>query len=163
MDRLQFSSSTLQTIKNEPNRLNHLLFIDVAHFHLSGDVNCRNCRCWSTTNPSYRIETPRHSLKTTVYCGVWSSSIIGLFFLMRSFHVDQRASSVWLCCKNHCFQFFKKMRNLNFKQFQFMQNRGFLTVLVIRSASMAGQDVWGTYQWPSRSFAFVIWSTQSMH
>uniref|UniRef100_A0A8D9EM93 Transposase n=1 Tax=Cacopsylla melanoneura TaxID=428564 RepID=A0A8D9EM93_9HEMI len=53
---------------------------DEAHFHLSGYVNKQNCRFWGTENPRICHEEPLHSLKVTVWCGVYAGKVIGPYF-----------------------------------------------------------------------------------
>ena len=56
------------------------IFSDEAHFDLNGHVNNQNCRIWGTENPHAYIEKPRHPKRVTVWCGFWSSGIIGPVF-----------------------------------------------------------------------------------
>uniref|UniRef100_A0A8D8XBS9 Transposase n=1 Tax=Cacopsylla melanoneura TaxID=428564 RepID=A0A8D8XBS9_9HEMI len=53
---------------------------DEAHFHLSGYVNKQNCRFWGTENPRICHEEPLHSLKVTVWCGVYAGKLISPYF-----------------------------------------------------------------------------------
>ena len=58
-----------------------IIFSDEAHFDLSEYVNKQNCRIWGTENPHAYIENPTHPKRVTVWCGFWSTDIIGPFFL----------------------------------------------------------------------------------
>ena len=57
-----------------------IIFSDEAHFDLGGYVNRQNCCIWGTENPHVCIEKPTHPKRVTVWCGFWSTSIIGPFF-----------------------------------------------------------------------------------
>ena len=52
------------------NILPNLIMSNEAHFHLTGFVNKQNYRCSINTNPQWLHETPLHSSKVTVWCGV---------------------------------------------------------------------------------------------
>ena len=58
-----------------------IIFSDETHFDLGGYVNKQNCRIWGTENPHAYIEKSMHSKLVTVWCGFWSTGIIGPFFL----------------------------------------------------------------------------------
>ena len=45
-----------------------------------GSVNSHNCRIWAIENPRIVIETPLHNEKVTVWVGINTFTIIGLFF-----------------------------------------------------------------------------------
>ncbi|PSN49514.1 hypothetical protein C0J52_18947 [Blattella germanica] len=70
----------LQEMIAENNILPNLLMSDETHFHLTGFVNKQNFRYWSDTNPHLLHETPLHSPKVTVWCGVAKFGIIGPYF-----------------------------------------------------------------------------------
>ena len=53
------------------------IFSDEAHFVLSGYANKQNCR---TENLHAYIEKPKHPIRVTVWCGIWSTGIIEPFF-----------------------------------------------------------------------------------
>ena len=53
---------------------------DEAHFHLNGHVNKQNMRFWGTENPRIAHASKLHLRKVTVWCGVTSERIIGLYF-----------------------------------------------------------------------------------
>ena len=58
-----------------------IIFSDEAHFDLGGYGNKQNCRIWGTENSHTYIEKPTHPKRVTVWCGFWSKSIIGSFFV----------------------------------------------------------------------------------
>ena len=58
-----------------------IILSDEAHFDLGGNVNKQNYRIWGTENPHAYIEKPTHSKRVTLWCGFWSTGIIGPFLL----------------------------------------------------------------------------------
>ena len=50
---------------------------DEAHFHLNGYVNKQNFRYWAPENPCLLHQSPLHSEKVTVSCGVSVFGILG--------------------------------------------------------------------------------------
>lgn len=79
--RVAFAEEILHKIANSPDYLRYLMFSDEAHFHLDGAVNRHNCRYWSDENPKWIAEKPLHSPRTTVWAAIWSSGVIGPFFI----------------------------------------------------------------------------------
>ena len=57
-----------------------IIISDEAHFDLGEYVNKQNCRIWGIENPHDYIEKPANPKRVTVWCGFWSSGIIGPFF-----------------------------------------------------------------------------------
>ena len=57
-----------------------IIFSDEAHFDLGEYVNKQNCHIWGTENPYPYIEKPTNLKRVTVWCGFWSTGIIGPFF-----------------------------------------------------------------------------------
>ncbi|KAJ4442800.1 hypothetical protein ANN_04393 [Periplaneta americana] len=78
--RITFCAQLQEMIAENNNILPNLLVSDEAHFHLTGFVNKQNIRYWSDTNPQLLHETPLHSPKVTVRCGVARFGIIGPYF-----------------------------------------------------------------------------------
>jgi hypothetical protein len=74
------SCQRLLQLVNEENILQCLVMSDEAHFELTGNVNCQNCRYWSRENPNEIHQRPLHSEKVTVWCGVARFGVIGPFF-----------------------------------------------------------------------------------
>jgi hypothetical protein len=68
----------LNTLGNDD--FNHILMMDEANFHLCGNVNSQNCRYWATEDPRVIHQTPLHSEKVMVWCGVASFGVIGPYF-----------------------------------------------------------------------------------
>jgi hypothetical protein len=54
--------------------------MDAANFHVCGNVNSQNCRYWATENPCDVHQTPLHSEKIVVWCGVASFGVISPYF-----------------------------------------------------------------------------------
>jgi len=57
-------------LRNVPRII--LLFMEEAHFHLSGTVNKQNFRYWSEHNPQELHQRPLHSPKVTVWCAIFA-------------------------------------------------------------------------------------------
>ena len=57
-----------------------IIFSDEAHYDLGGYVSKQNCRIWSRENPLACIEKPTFPKRVTVWCGFWSTFILGTFF-----------------------------------------------------------------------------------
>ena len=57
-----------------------IIFSNEAHFDLGRYVNKQNCCIWGTENPQAYIEKPTNPNGVTVWCGFWSTGIIGPFF-----------------------------------------------------------------------------------
>ena len=66
----------------------NIIFSDEAHFDLGRYVNKQDCRICGTENPHAYIEKPTHPKQVTIWCGFWSSGIIGPFV----FENEQRES-----------------------------------------------------------------------
>lgn len=77
LQRLHFSQRMLELLKDE-NLI--IMMSDEAHFHINGYVNKQNCRYWADTNPRALHQSPLHSDKVTVWCGVSKVGIIGPYF-----------------------------------------------------------------------------------
>ena len=56
--------------------LNHVFMTDEANFHLCGNVNSQNCRCWATEKPRDIHQKPLHSEKVIVWCDAASFGMI---------------------------------------------------------------------------------------
>ena len=67
-------------MKNYSETVNTLIMSIKAHFHVSGNVNKKNCHCWAPNNPHELHQHPLHSAKVTVWCEVYSHVIIGPYF-----------------------------------------------------------------------------------
>ncbi|GFT00701.1 disintegrin and metalloproteinase domain-containing protein 28 [Trichonephila clavipes] len=57
-----------------------ILWLDEAHFHLTGYVNTQNCRIWETENALEDLPVPHNLAKDTVWCGFTASLIIQPYF-----------------------------------------------------------------------------------
>lgn len=57
-----------------------------AHFHLSMYVNKQDFRYWAEENPRLPHQSPLHSQKVTVWCGLSSFGILGPYFFKDSGH-----------------------------------------------------------------------------
>ena len=67
----------LDILANDDNAV--VMMSDEAHFHLDGFVNKQNYRLVSHESPP-TPQRPLHSLKATVWSGVFSEGIIGPYF-----------------------------------------------------------------------------------
>ena len=56
-----------------------IFFSDEAYLDFGGYVNKQICYIWATDNPHAYIEKPTHLKRVSVWCGFWSSGIIGPF------------------------------------------------------------------------------------
>ena len=57
-----------------------IIFSDEVHFDLGGYVNKQYCRIWDTENLQAYIVKPTHPKRVTIWCGFWSTGVIGPFF-----------------------------------------------------------------------------------
>uniref|UniRef100_A0A6P7EY70 Uncharacterized protein LOC114324347 n=1 Tax=Diabrotica virgifera virgifera TaxID=50390 RepID=A0A6P7EY70_DIAVI len=55
------------------------LFSDEDRFWLNEDVNKQNAHIWIDEQPKEVQALPLHSEKTTVWCGLWASGIVGSY------------------------------------------------------------------------------------
>ena len=78
--RMTFSEEMIHYLDNDEEFLNHLVFTDEAHFHLSGEVNRHNLRYYAEENPKVILTKPLHSQRVTVWAGVWSRGFLGPVF-----------------------------------------------------------------------------------
>lgn len=77
--RESFARTMLERFRT-PQTLGNILFSDEAHFHIDGYVNKQNMRYWSPTNPKERHQKRLHCQKTTVWCAISASGVIGPYF-----------------------------------------------------------------------------------
>ena len=54
-----------------------IFFGNEAHFTLGGYVNKQSCYIWGLENSQLIEERPLNSEKVTVWCALWSKSVIG--------------------------------------------------------------------------------------
>ena len=89
-----------------PISVKKIIFSGEAHYDLGGYVNKQNCRIWGTENPHAYIEKPKPPKQVTVWCGFWSSGIIGPFFskMSRESPLQTIAIVIGPCWKNFCSQ-----------------------------------------------------------
>jgi hypothetical protein len=78
--RLAFAQEFLARVALDDNWLDSILWSDEAHFHLSGQVNKKNCVIWANENPHSFAQQPLHDKKVTVWCGVTANFILGPYF-----------------------------------------------------------------------------------
>ncbi len=71
-------------IKSDSHCVENIMFTDKAHFDWFGNVNKRNRRYYSQTNPQQTMEKPSHSPRVTVWCAVSSKAVIGPYFFQNS-------------------------------------------------------------------------------
>lgn len=57
-----------------------VLWLNEAHFTLSGQFNTRICIIWETDNPRCFIKVSLHSAKVTVWIGMTSKFVLQLSF-----------------------------------------------------------------------------------
>ena len=78
--RLTYALRFHETARNNSNFIYNLIMGDEAHFHLNGHVNKQNMRFWGTENLQIAYASELHPRKVTIWCGVTSERIIGLYF-----------------------------------------------------------------------------------
>ena len=78
--RLNYAVRFQETARNDNEFIHKLIMGDEAHFNLNRCVNKQNTRFWGTENPWQVHASPMHPVKVTVWCGVTSERVIGLFF-----------------------------------------------------------------------------------
>ena len=57
-----------------------VIYTDEAHCELNGRINSHNAVHWGTQRPSEVLQTPLHSPKVTIWCGLSSSGLLGPYF-----------------------------------------------------------------------------------
>ena len=65
------------TIKDNPDFLDHVWFSDEAHFLLSGHVNSKNNVYWGTAPLEEVLQRPLHSIRCTAWIAISKHGIIG--------------------------------------------------------------------------------------
>jgi transposase len=78
--RVEFCEWILDSIQDNPNLLDRILWTDEAIFQTNGRVNRHNCVYWSDTNPHFIIEQELNVPRVVVWGGIWSNGIVGPFF-----------------------------------------------------------------------------------
>lgn len=84
--RLEFCRSQLDLIESGELDPDDLLFSDEANFHLTGEVNRHNIRCYAKRgeNPGFTMERPIQSPKINVWAGVTVRGVVGPFFFLQT-------------------------------------------------------------------------------
>ena len=80
LKRYEVCTEISERIENNPDLLDVLVFIDEAHFHLSGHVNKQNTRFWASSQPHDHVQVPLSVEKTTVWCAIGRNDIFGPYF-----------------------------------------------------------------------------------
>ncbi|GFS75169.1 transposable element Tcb2 transposase [Trichonephila clavipes] len=78
--RLIFALSFLTRIEVDDSFPWQILWEDETRFHLNASFKIQNCRIWTTEQPNAVDETPMHSHKVTIRCGITAKFITGPFF-----------------------------------------------------------------------------------
>ena len=79
--RVDFANFMSDRIESDKNFLQHILFSDEAHFHLSGYVNRQNMRFWGSENPHDSVEAPKTRARVTVFVALGQDAgLIGPYF-----------------------------------------------------------------------------------
>jgi transposase len=78
--RLEFCEWFLNSVEEDPNLPDQILWTDEAIFQTNGRVNRHNCVYWSDTNPHIIIEQELNVPKVIVWAGIWSNGVVGPFF-----------------------------------------------------------------------------------
>lgn len=80
--RIEFCETMMEMITENPILLQNIVFSDEATFQLNGEVNRRNFRYWSDTNPHWMRENhTQYPQKLNVWAGMVGDTIIGPFFI----------------------------------------------------------------------------------
>ncbi len=79
--RFEFADILLPMISNEELDPKQVWFSDEAQFYLDGYVNKQNWRFWGNQNPHIVHQRALHPRRTTVWCALSSSGIIGPVFI----------------------------------------------------------------------------------
>src|ERR1700712_2636076 len=78
--RRVFADWVVEMHENDLEFHRKIFFSDEAYFHLGGFVNKQNFRIWGSENPRVIVEKPLYPQRVTVWCGLWSSGVIGPYF-----------------------------------------------------------------------------------
>jgi len=82
------SSEQLLEMLNDDGVIITVLMIEEAHIHLSGYVNKQDYHYWAPENPQELISVFSIAKDLTVYCGIASFGVLGLYF----FEVNEGAA-----------------------------------------------------------------------
>ncbi len=79
--RFDFCNFMLNSLHENPDFLNDILWSDECQFTRQGTINTQNTHYWSLENP-HRIRPNRHQVRwsVNVWCGIWKNTLIGPFF-----------------------------------------------------------------------------------
>ncbi|GFV07948.1 uncharacterized protein TNCV_2620091 [Trichonephila clavipes] len=86
--REAFAKWAFSKMEQDPTWVFNILWTDVTHFSLHGDVNNHNCPNWATSNPREYTQKPLHSPKLAAWCGFTGSFIIGPIFFETQYPVN---------------------------------------------------------------------------
>jgi hypothetical protein len=78
--RYDFSFDILNEIDNDEQFLQHVMFSDVANFHVSGHLHRHNVRIWANERPHDFVEHERDSPEDNVLCALTRDRVIGPYF-----------------------------------------------------------------------------------
>ena len=81
--RLDFANKFLIRYDEDSSWPLCILWTDEAHFTVTGNVNSKKCVHWADNNPHDVFASPLHHEQVTVWCGITSMFIFGLYFLKR--------------------------------------------------------------------------------
>ncbi|GFU32446.1 uncharacterized protein TNCV_3720711 [Trichonephila clavipes] len=79
--RFDFCNFMLNTLHENPDFLNEVLWSDECQFSSQGKVNIQNKHYWSLKNPDL-IRPNCHQVRwsVNVWCGIWKSTLIGALY-----------------------------------------------------------------------------------
>lgn len=73
----------------------NVIFNDESTFHVSGTVNCHNCRIWGSESSHATTELECNSLKVNVKYNLSHREVIGLFFFSKK--NPKMVTFIWIC------------------------------------------------------------------
>ncbi|GFW15218.1 uncharacterized protein TNCV_173631 [Trichonephila clavipes] len=76
--RFDFCNFMLNTLDENPDFFNEVLWSDECQFSRQGTINTQNRHYWSLENP-HLVRPNRHHVRwsVNVWCGIWKSTLIG--------------------------------------------------------------------------------------
>ncbi|GFT52624.1 uncharacterized protein TNCV_3765281 [Trichonephila clavipes] len=103
--RFDFCNFVLNTLDENPDFFNEVLWSDECHFLRQGTINTQNRHYWSLEN-AHLIQPNRHRERwsANVWCGIWKSILIGPIYFDGSLTSESYTGKFYLCTVSRFFR-----------------------------------------------------------